>query len=39
MTVNENPVDQDSNVITPLSTLLWMMLTSKFFTFILDLQY
>jgi hypothetical protein len=38
-TVNQNPVDRESNVIVLLSTLLWMMSSSQWLKCILDLQY
>ena len=38
-TVNQNPVDRDSNTIVLLSTLLWMMSSSQWLKCIPDLQY
>jgi len=38
-TVNQNPVDRDSNAIVLLSTLLWMMSSSQWLKCIPDLQY
>ena len=38
-TVNQNPVDRDSNAIILLSTLLWMMSSSQWLKCIPDLQY
>jgi len=39
ITVNQNPVDRDSNAIVLLSTLLWMMSSSQWLKCIPDLQY
>jgi hypothetical protein len=38
-TVNQNPVDRESNAIILLSTLLWMMSSSRWLKCIPDLQY
>jgi len=38
-TVNQNPVDRDSNAIILLSTLLWMMSSSHWLKCVPDLQY
>lgn len=38
-TVNQNPVDRDTNAVILLSTLLWMMSSSQWLKCIPDLQY